>query len=100
MNRQRRRQPGWLRNNLRGWGARPAAMPAFAFSKRAVERTAVNQEVLAGNVAGVRRTQERAGGADLVRVAEACGRNGGDAVGSSLCNALALSSNSPPEGSA
>ena len=59
-------------------------MPAFAFSKRAVETCTANQEVLAGNVAGVRRTQERAGGAELIRVAEAFGWNGGDAVGSNL----------------
>ena len=75
-------------------------MPAFAFSKRAVERTAVNQEILAGNVAGVRRTQERTGGTELIRVAETFGWNGGDAVGSNLVNALALLFGSLAQGSA
>src|SRR5580765_1344409 len=65
-------------------------MPAFVFSERAAEGTAVDQQILPGNVAGMRGAQERAGRAKLVRIAEALGRNGRDAIGGNLGDALAL----------
>lgn len=45
-------------------------MPAFVFSERAAEGTAVDQQILPGNVAGMRGAQERAGRTKLVRIAE------------------------------
>ena len=50
----------------------------IAISKRAGERAAVEQQVLARDIACMGRAQERAGGAELVRGAQALCRNGGD----------------------
>src|SRR5215467_11342865 len=72
-----------------GRGARPAAMPAFASLERAVECAAVNQQILASDVAGMRGAQESTGSAELVRISESPGRNAGDAVRSDLVDALA-----------
>src|SRR6266850_1107640 len=46
-------------------------------SERAREHAAVHQQVLPGDVAGVRRAQERASRAEFVRLAEALRRYGG-----------------------
>src|SRR6478736_4714032 len=71
-------------------GARPAAMPASAFSERAAERAAVNQQILASDVAGLRGTEECAGRTEFIGIAEALGRDAGNALGSDLVDALAL----------
>src|SRR5262249_19202820 len=62
-----------------GWEVR-----SCAGSKPAREGAAVEPQVLAGDVAGMDRAQERAGGAELVRRAEALGRHAGDALGHRL----------------
>src|SRR5215472_17039288 len=59
-------------------------------SERAREHAAVDQQVLSGDVAGRGRAQERTGGAELVRRAEAPGRNRGGACGCDLVDRGAL----------
>jgi hypothetical protein len=59
-------------------------------SKRAVEGAAVDQQILPGDVAGLRRAQERAGRAELGRIAETLGGNRVDPVGGDLRDASAL----------
>src|SRR5713101_1382549 len=53
-------------------------------SERARERAAVDQEILAGDVAGLRRAQECARRAELVGIAEALRRHRGGAFGAEL----------------
>src|ERR1700733_14660716 len=50
-------------------------------SERARKGAAVDENILAGDVAGLRRAEERAGRAELVRLADAPRRDGGDALG-------------------
>src|SRR5262245_1446262 len=48
-------------------------------SERAWKRTPIHQQVLPGDEAGLRRAQEGAGCAELVRLAEPAGRDDGNA---------------------
>src|ERR1700716_1767186 len=74
------------------WIMRPGRAVHKRPSECAGERAAVDQQVLPGDVAGLGRAQEHAGGAELVRRAEALGRNGSGARGAELLvgNALLL----------
>src|SRR5215472_2299691 len=54
------------------------------------ERATVDQQVLPGDIAGLGRAQERAGGAELVRCAEALGRNRDGTRGRDLVDRGAL----------
>ena len=79
---------------------RPAATPAFFVWRRALERpvehAAVDQQILPGDVAGLRRAQEGAGRAEFGRIAEALGRDGGDArLGGFLLDAARPSARPP-----
>src|SRR5580704_13613639 len=53
----------------------------ISWSERAGENAAVDENVLSGNVAGVRRAKESAHGAEFVGLADAARRYGGDALG-------------------
>ena len=65
-------------------------MPAFAFQKAPLKVPPSISRFWPGDVAGVRRAQERAGRAELVRIAEALGRDAGHAVGARLLRSLLL----------
>src|SRR5579871_667842 len=61
-------------------------------SERARERSAVDHEILPGDVAGLGGAKERAGRAELGWIADPLGRHAGDALGHRLVgrDALAL----------
>src|ERR1700693_4084090 len=72
------------RASARNRGSRWPALLAQANSERARERAAVDQQILAGDVAGLSGAQERARRAELVRIAEALRRRRGGALGARL----------------
>src|SRR6185437_13406544 len=69
-------------NRLRSTRQRKAGRNAGLFAcelERAVEHAAVDQQILSGDVAGLRRAQERRRRAEFIRFAEAPRRDGSDA---------------------